>query len=99
MRLIGSRAIAVRPGGLVDRQATVAVAGMKREVLGRSALPMDDVSCSQLSLPRHAPKPFCYTSWTTAPLRRGVVITVFHQTANCVAALLRRGAHALLRLE
>ena len=55
MRVIGSGSVAVRPGGFVDREAAVTVARKKRAVLGRPALPMDDVSCRQLSIPSLLP--------------------------------------------
>src|SRR5712691_5124678 len=100
MSVLGAGPVAVRPSALVDRQATVAVARMKRSVLGRLALPVDDVSRRQIGPPpRTSPRPFCYRSLTTGPLGTRIVITALHPVADCVSALLGCAAHSRLRLE
>jgi hypothetical protein len=52
VRVSRAGTVAVRPGTLVDRQATVAMTRMHRPMLGRLAFPVDDVSRRQIRPPR-----------------------------------------------
>ena len=81
--VLGARSVAVRPGGLVDREATVAVSRAEGAVRGRPALPVNDVSCSQVTPPPTRARPRTIT-------RRG---------AYWLPALLRGCAQARLRFE
>src|SRR2546423_1321523 len=83
----GHRPVAVRPGSLIDREATVAVPRTKHAVRRRLAFPVDDVSRRQIRPPpRTLPRPFCYMSGTTAPLRKHFVITARHSSLDCAGA-------------
>src|SRR6266576_676384 len=68
---------------------------MKRPVLRRVALPVNDASRRQPRLPQRQLLP----TRTTSTPRTRTVITALHTRADCVAALLGGVAHAGLGLE
>src|SRR2546423_1078468 len=68
-------------------EITVAVPRTKHAVRRRLAFPVDDVSRRQIRPPpRTSPRPFCYMSGTTAPLRKHFVITARHSSLDCAGA-------------
>src|SRR5258706_6459562 len=94
MHIIGAGSIAVRPSAFVDRETTVAMPRMKSAVLGRLALPVDDVSRRQNRVLPNATRrnrfvtPVDYFI-TRCPVRH-------YRTSwggNCVAALLGCRTH------